>query len=108
MPAKMKIRKGDQVLVLSGKDRGKKGKIVSSSPRDNKVMVEGVNIVKKHARPTQKVTQGGIREMEAPIYASKVKLICPSCQKPTRISHRVLSEGKKVRVCKKCTEVIDK
>ncbi len=108
MPTKMKVRKGDQVLVSSGKDRGKKGKIVSSSPRDNKIVVEGVNVVKKHARPTQKVTQGGIREMESPIYASKVKLICPSCQKPTRISHRVLSGGKKVRACKKCTEAIDK
>lgn len=105
---KLHVRKGDKVKVLSGKDKGKKGKIIRTFPREKKVLVEGVNIIKKHARATQKVPQAGIREMEAPIYSSKVMLICPSCQQPTRIFHRVLADGKKVRGCKKCGEFIDK
>ncbi|NMB42199.1 MAG: 50S ribosomal protein L24 [Firmicutes bacterium] len=109
MPAtKLHVRKGDRVSILSGKDRGKKGKILRTFPSKNKVLVEGINIVKKHARPTQKVPQGGIREIEAPINSSKVMLICPSCQQPTRIFRRILPDGKKVRGCKKCGEHIDK
>ncbi len=109
MPAvKMHVRKGDRVLVLSGKDRGKKGKVISAIPRTGKVTVEGVNIIKRHARPTQKVPQGGIREMEAPIHASKVIVICPSCHQPTRIFRRVLTDGSRARGCKKCSEYIDK
>lgn len=106
--AKLHVRKGDKVKVLSGKDRGKVGKIIKTFPREKKVLVEGVNIVKKHARATPKVPQAGIREMEAPIYSSKVMLICPSCQQPTRVFHRLLTDGKKVRGCKKCGELIDK
>ncbi|NLX91412.1 MAG: 50S ribosomal protein L24 [Firmicutes bacterium] len=105
---KLHVRKGDRVLVLSGKDKGRKAKVITAYPRKNKVLVEGVNMVKKHARPTQKVPQGGIRETEAPIYACKVMVICPSCQKPTRLARRELSGGKKVRACKKCGEIIDK
>ncbi len=105
---KLHVRKGDRVLVLSGKDKGKKAKVISSIPGERKVLVEGVNIIKKHARPTQRVPQGGIREMEAPIPSSKVMLICPSCQQPTRILRRKLSDGKSVRACKKCSENIDK
>lgn len=105
---KIHVRKGDKVLVLSGKDKGKKGKVVSALPKENKVLVEGVNIIKKHARPTQKVPQGGIREIAAPIHLSKVMLICPSCQQPSRIFRRALSDGKRVRGCKKCGEFIDK
>ncbi len=105
---KLHVRKGDRVLVLSGKDKGKKAKVVNSLPRERKVQVEGVNIIKKHAKPTQRVPQGGIREIEAPIPSSKVMLICPSCQKPTRILRRQLSDGKSVRACKKCSENIDK
>ncbi len=105
---KLHVRKGDKVRVLSGKDKGKKGKILRTFPSEKKVLVEGVNIVKKHARPTQKVPQGGIREMEAPLNSSKVMLICPSCQQPTRIFRRALADGKRVRGCKKCGEYIDK
>lgn len=106
--SKLHVRKGDRVLVLSGKDKGRKARIITAYPRKNKVLVEGVNMIKKHARPTQKVPQGGIRETEAPIYASKVMVICPSCQKPTRTARRELSGGKKARACKKCGELIDK
>lgn len=105
---RLHVRKGDKVSILSGKDRGKKGKILRTFPGKNKVLVEGINIVKKHARPTQKVPQGGIRGIEAPINSSKVMLVCPSCQQPTRIFHRILTDGKKVRGCKKCGEDIDK
>lgn len=104
-PAKLHVRKGDRVLVLSGKNKGKTGKVIKTLPREKKVLVEGVNIIKKHARPTQKIPQGGIREMEAPIYSSKVMLVCPSCQQPTRVSHRV-EAGKRVRSCKRCGESI--
>jgi len=105
---KLRVRKGDRVLILSGKDEGKKAKIISSLPRKSKVLVEGVNMIKKHARPTQRVPQGGIREIEAPIPSSKVMLICPSCQQPTRVFRRQLPDGKSVRACKKCSENIDK
>ena len=109
MPAgKLHIRKGDQVLILSGKNKGKKGKVLKAFPAKNKVLVEGINIIKKHARPTPKIPQSSIREMEAPINASKAMLICPSCQQPTRVSYRFLSDGKKIRGCKKCGENIEK
>jgi len=108
MPSiKLNIKKGDEVVVLTGKDRGKKGKVLSTSPREGKVTVEGINKVKKHARPTNKVPQGGIRELEAPIHVSNVKLVCPSCGEPTRVAHKLVS-GTKVRSCKKCGESIDK
>jgi large subunit ribosomal protein L24 len=106
--SKLHVRKGDRVLVLSGKDKGRKARVVSALPRIKKVVVEGVNMVKKHARPTKKVPQGGIRETEAPIYTSKVMVICPSCQKPTRLAQRELAEGKKARTYKRCGELIDK
>lgn len=105
---KMHVRKGDKVLILSGKDKGKKGKVVSTLPLKNKVKVEGMNIIKKHAKPTQKVPQGGIREMEAPLHVSNVMVVCPSCQQPTRISKRIIEGGKKMRGCKKCGESLDK
>lgn len=105
---KLHIRKGDNVLILSGKDKGKKGKVIKVRPKDGKVIVEGVNIVKKHARPTPKVPQGGIREMEAPIHCSNAMVICPACHQPTRVSRRVDAEGIRRRTCKKCGEDIDK
>jgi len=105
---KLHVRKGDRVLVLSGKNKGRKAKVISAFPQKNKVLVEGVNMVKKHARPTQKVPQGGIRETEAPIHASNVMVICPSCQKPTRLAHKELTGGKRARACKRCGELIDK
>jgi len=109
LPAgKLHVKKGDQVFILSGKDKGKKGKVLSALPNEKKVTVEGINIIKRHARPTQKVPQGGIREMEAPIYADKVMVVCPSCQKQTKTFDVKLSSGKKIRSCKKCGEYIDK
>ena len=103
-----KIRKGDTVKVISGKDKGKIGEVIRVIPKEDKVIVRGVNIVKRHQRPNAQMRQGGIIEKEAPIYVSKVALVCPSCEKPTRVGFRFLEDGSKVRYCKKCGEVIDK
>ena len=108
MTKRMFVRRGDRVVVLSGKDKGKKGKVIASFPRLNKVKVEGVNIIKKHAKPTRKVPQGGIREMEAAIPAPKVMVVCPACSKPTRVAAKDVSDGKRVRACRKCGESLDK
>jgi large subunit ribosomal protein L24 len=101
------IKKGDTVLVLSGKDKDKKGRVLAIFPSKQKLIVEGVNIVKKHQKPSRKYPQGGIIEKEGLIHTSKVMLVCPKCDKPTRIGARILEDGKKVRVCKKCKEVIE-
>ncbi|MCR4398483.1 MAG: 50S ribosomal protein L24 [Firmicutes bacterium] len=100
------VKTGDTVYVLSGKNKGKRGKVLRVIPDKGTVMVEGVNIVKKHQRPTQKVTQGGIIEKEAPIPSSKVMLVCPRCNRPARTGKKLLESGKTARVCKKCGEVI--
>ena len=100
--ANMKIKKGDTVVVLSGKDKGKQGKVQVVIPSDRKVVVEGVNIVTCHTKPRKQGEQGGILKKEAPIYACKVQRVCPKCNKPTRPAHKLLEGGKKVRVCKKC------
>ncbi|MEW5783713.1 MAG: 50S ribosomal protein L24 [Bacillota bacterium] len=105
---KMTVRRGDKVLVLAGKDKGKKGKIISAMPAEGRVKVEGVNMIKKHAKPTPKIPQGGIREMEGALAASKVMVICPACSKPTRVAKKVLGDGRRVRSCKKCGESLDK
>jgi len=105
---KMPVRRGDRVLVLSGKDKGKKGKVISTEPRQGRVKVEGVNIIKKHAKPTQRVPQGGIREMEADFPASRVMVVCPACSKPTRVAKKTLSDDRRVRACRKCGESLDK
>ncbi len=105
---KLRIRKGDRVIVISGKDKGKKGKVIAAFPSKDKVTVEGVNIVKKHAKPTQKIPQGGIREIEAPLASSKVMIICPACNKPTRVGRKLLADGSKIRICKKCNESLDR
>ncbi len=105
---KLHVKKGDTVLVLSGKDKGKKGKIIEAIPKKDKVVVEGVNKVKRHTKPSQKVPQGGILVKEAPLYASKVMLVCPECNEPTRIKKTAKADGKMVRTCKKCGEIIDK
>ena len=96
------IKKDDLVVVLSGKDKGKQGKVLSVLPSQGKVIVEGVNIATKHKKPTSQTDQGGIVKKEAPIYACKVQRVCPKCNKPTRPAHKLLADGKKVRVCKKC------
>ena len=103
---KLHVKKGDTVLVLSGKDKGKQGKIISAMPRAGKVVVEGVNKVKRHSKPSLKVPQGGIITKEMPLHACKVQLICPACNKPTRVGHKDVN-GKNSRVCKKCGEVIE-
>ena len=104
--ATLKIKKGDTVKVIAGKDNGKEGKVVSVDPKNGKVVVEGVNVVKKHTKPSMANQNGGIITKEAPIDASNVMIICPSCEKPTRIKHAIV-DGKKVRVCKKCGEQLD-
>ena len=98
----MSIRKDDTVIVLSGKDKGKKGKVLSVDPANGKVIVEKVNMVSRHTKPRRQGEEGGILQKEAPIYACKVMRVCPKCDKPTRPAHKVLAGGKKVRVCKKC------
>jgi len=103
----MKVKKGDLVRVIVGKDKGKEGKVLRVIPRENKVIVENVHIVKRHQRPTQRLREGGIIEREAPIHASNVMVVCPSCNKPTRIGYKFVEE-KKVRYCKKCGEIVDR
>ena len=99
---KMSIKKGDTVIVLSGKDKGKQGKVLTVMPADRKVIVEGVNVVSRHTRPRKQGEEGGILKKEAPLYACKVQKVCPKCNKPTRPAHKMLADGKKVCVCKKC------
>ena len=105
---KLNVRKGDKVLLLSGKDKGKKGKVISTQPADGRIKVEGLNMIKKHAKPTPKVPQGRIREMEGALDHSNVIVICPACSKPTRVGKKVLADGRRVRTCKKCGESLDK
>ncbi|BDU49534.1 50S ribosomal protein L24 [Haliovirga abyssi] len=106
VPNKLHVKTGDTVYVISGKDKGKVGKIVKVFTKKGKVVVEGINIVTKHMKPTQMNPQGGVVEKAAPIYTSKVMLYCDKCGKPTRISKKVLDDGKKVRICKHCGEVL--
>ena len=98
---KMSIKKDDLVVVLSGKDKGKQGKILEVMPKSSKVIVEGVNVVSRHTKPRRQGEEGGILKKEAPIYACKVQKVCPHCSKATRIGHKVEGD-KKVRICKKC------
>ena len=102
----MKVKKGDKVQVIAGKDKGKQGTILRSVPTRNRVVVEGCGIVKKAVRPTQQNPQGGISSIEAPLHVSNVMLVCPSCKQPTRVAYRIDENGKH-RVCKKCGKDID-
>ena len=97
----MKIKKDDKVVVLSGKDKGKQGKVLSADPKGAKVIVEGVNVATKHQKPRKQGEEGGIIKKEAPLYACKVMRVCPKCDKATRPASKIV-DGKKVRVCKKC------
>jgi len=97
----MNIRKDDKVVVISGKDKGKEGKVLVVNPKAGKVIVEGVSVATKHQKPRKQGEEGGIIKVETPIYVSKVMVICPKCGKPTRVAHK-LDAGKSVRVCKKC------
>jgi large subunit ribosomal protein L24 len=103
------IRKNDNVLVVTGKDRGKRGRVLKVVPDKNRLVVEGVNLIKRHTKPNpQRGVKGGLVEREAALHASNVQLVCPECAKPTRLGHRVLGDGRKVRVCRKCEGVVDK
>ena len=103
---KLHIKKGDNVYVLSGKNRGRRGKILKVFPDTSRVLIESVNIVVKHQKP-QRTNPGGIIRQEAPIHSSNVMLICEKCRTPTKIGKRVLENGEKVRICKKCDEIMD-
>ncbi|HWR90114.1 MAG TPA: 50S ribosomal protein L24 [Dissulfurispiraceae bacterium] len=103
----MRIKKGDTAVVITGKNKGKKGRVLSVTLAEETVIIEGTNIVKKHMKPSKKYAQGGIIEKEAAIHISNVMLVCPKCNKSTRIGNKVLDTGRKVRNCKKCKEVID-
>lgn len=103
---KVHVRKGDTVLVITGKSAGKKGKVLSVIPEKNRVVVEGVNVVKRHTRPTQKMPQGGIVEKEAPIHSSNVMLFCNRCNAPSRIGKKLLENGEKARICRRCGEAL--
>ena len=97
----MNIKKGDTVVVLSGKDKGKQGKVQATVPSEAKVVVEGINMVTCHIKPRRQGEEGGIVKREAAIYASKVQVVCPKCGKGTRVAHKI-EDGKKTRICKKC------
>ncbi len=106
MSNKLHVKKDDTVLILSGDDKGKTGKVLAVSPKEGKVIVEGLNMVKKHVKPRKMGDQGGIVEAESAIYACKVQVVCPNCKKPTRVKHVIAKDGTKVRVCghKDCGE----
>ncbi len=102
-----RIRKSDQVIVLTGKDKGKVGKVLGIKRKNSRIIVENINMAKKHSRPSAKNRQGGIIESEAPIHWSNVMLLCNKCVTPVRIKMKRLEDGKKIRVCRKCNEIID-
>ena len=103
----MKIRKNDTIQVMAGKDKGKRGKVRFAYPKKNRVLVEGINFIKKHSRARGQVRQAGIIDLEAPINVSNVMLLCGKCNRPTRVGFTFLEDGRKVRICRKCREVID-
>jgi len=101
----MKIKENDQVIIISGKYRGKRGKVLVASPKEGKVLVEGINLRKKHQKPKRSGEKGQIVEKPAPIYVSNVKLICGKCGKPARVGYKII-EKKKYRICKKCNQEV--
>ncbi|HOV87347.1 MAG TPA: 50S ribosomal protein L24 [Syntrophobacteraceae bacterium] len=105
--SKYRIKKNDMVMVIAGKEKGKTGKVLRVIPKKDRVIVEKLNMVKRHMKPGPQSRQGGILEREAPIHISNLKLICSKCTDPTRVGYRTLEDDRKVRYCKKCSEVID-
>lgn len=103
----MKIKKNDTVLVITGKDRGKKGKVRRALPKDDRVVVEGLNMIKRHSRARRAARQAGIVELEAPMHVSNVMLVCDKCKKPAKVGFKSLEDGRKVRICRACDEPID-
>jgi large subunit ribosomal protein L24 len=103
------IRRNDNVVVITGKDRGKRGRVLKVVPATNRLVVEGVNFIKRHTRPNpQRQIKGGVVEREASLHASNVQVVCPECGKPTRLGRKILGDGRKVRICRKCEGVVDK
>ena len=103
------VRKNDNVVIVTGKDRGKRGRVLQVFPARNRLVVEGANMVKRHTRPNpQRNIKGGIVEKEGSLHASNVQIVCPECGAPTRIGHQLLGDGRKVRVCRKCDGAVDK
>ena len=100
------ITRNQTVKVLTGKDKGKTGKVLKIFPKENRLLVEGINFIKRHTRQTRQDTKGGIIQKESPIQISNVMLICKKCNKPTKIGIKIMNDGSKVRVCKKCKEII--
>jgi large subunit ribosomal protein L24 len=103
----MKIQKNDTVLVIAGKDRGKKGKVRFAYPRKNQIIVEGVNFIKKHSKAKGAARQAGIIDLEAPLDVSNVMIVCAKCNKPGRIGYKKLEDGRQVRFCRTCGEVVE-
>ncbi len=103
------VRKNDNVVVMAGRDRGKRGRVLKVFPDRNRVVVEGVNFIKRHTRPNPRANvKGGIVEREASVHASNVQMVCPECGVPTRIGRQLLGDGRKVRICRKCDGAVDK
>ena len=101
------IKKNDTVMLISGDEKGKSGRVLSILSSKDKILIESLNMIKRHMKPSKKYSQGGIIEKEAPVHLSKVMLVCPKCSKPTRIGNTMLENGKKIRSCKKCGEVVE-
>jgi large subunit ribosomal protein L24 len=104
---KLHVKKDDQVMIIAGKDKGKSGKILRVLPDKGRVLVENLNMIKRHTRPSQRNNTGGIIEKEAPIAISNVQLLCQGCNKPVRTGIRTLEDGSKARFCKKCNEIVN-
>ena len=103
------VRRNDTVIVIAGKDRGKRGRVLKLLPERNRVVVEGVNLIKRHTRPNpSRNIKGGIVEREASLHASNLQLVCPECGAQTRVGRRLLGDGRKVRICRKCEGVVDR
>ena len=106
MNNKVHVKTGDTVKIISGRDRGKQGKVIAVAPKEGKVIVEKCNIVSKHIKPRRMGEAGGIVKAEGAIYASKVQIVCPRCGRQTRVAHKILADGKKERICVKCKEAL--
>ncbi len=108
MRGRLSLKKNDLVMVIAGKERGKSGRILKVFAGKNRVLIEKVNFIKRHTRPSGQTRQGGIVEREAPIHVSNIMVICEKCNLPIRVGRKILDDGKKVRTCKKCGELLDK
>ncbi len=103
----MQIKKNDTVLVMTGKEKGKRGRVIAVYPRENRVLIEKLNMIKRHTKPNQQLRQGGIVEKESPISASNVRLVCSKCDKPTSVSRKAQGDGSRVRVCNTCEATLE-